>query len=89
MGNTRFDTVRQLMQDKHLTEALALIKKLHIDVHDQAINHLQVHIHWFCIGYQMQNLKIMSGQILPIIFALPVSFFHRSFGLAIKAHKAE
>ncbi len=89
MNKNTLNDVRQLMLNHQMTDALTLIKQCHIDYHDQAINHLKVHILWFSIGYKMANLKIMAGQILPLIFALPVSFFHRCLGVAIKAHKPE
>lgn len=83
------DDIRLLMLNKQMAEALAMIKQCHRDFHDQAIDHLKVHVLWFTIGYKTANISMMCGQVLPLLFALPVSFFHRSFGIAIKAHRNE
>lgn len=89
MFNPVFNEVITLIEQRQLDEALSRIKVLHITCHDRAGVHQQVHLLWLYIGFKKGDGKIMAGQLLPLIFAIPVSWVHRCFGIAVKAHKQQ
>jgi hypothetical protein len=86
-NTANFDQLDELIQQRQWQAALVLAKQLHREKHDQAMAHFHVHGYWFYLAWKQHNLAMMMGQILPLLFALPVSWLHKGFGIAIRAHK--
>lgn len=86
---SQFNTIQLLISQQQYDDALTSIKALHIEVHDRPVLHFRVHQHWLLLAIKKQHKGMMLGQILPLIFAIPVSWFHHYAGLAVKSHKKD
>lgn len=78
-----------LMEQQAWQEADERIRYFHRTFHHQALNHEKLHWLWIKLNYRQKNYAGAIWQILPLIFAIPVSWAHRLTGLALPAHKAD
>lgn len=59
---------------------LAALEDAHEAGHDHARVHLGVHTTWMRLAVRTGDARMALGQILPIAFAVPVSFVRRVVG---------
>lgn len=59
------------------------LEALHIEYHDASFVHLRIHVLQLRIARRQRNVRGVVGQILPILFAVPVSYVQRHWGLAL------
>lgn len=90
MTSQTTDAAELLTQAKHALAAkdfaLATSKldQLHKHYHDRPWWHLQVHLQSFLLGLKMQSPKKMLQELLPIVFAVPVSLVQKTTGISRK-----
>lgn len=63
--------------------AHARLEALHLEHHCEPFVHLRIHALRWRIAVRQRNAMGMMGQILPILFAVPVSYVQRRWGLAL------
>jgi len=78
-----FATVAPLLQTAQYAAAKQQLEAIHIEFHDDAVVHLQVHVQLFKIARTQRDWRRLIGQIVPIIFAIPTSLVQRYLGLAL------
>lgn len=78
-----FAALTPLLQTAQYTTAKEQLEAIHIEYHDDAIVHLQVHVQLFKIARAQRDWRRLIGQIVPIIFAVPTSLVQRYLGLAL------
>ena len=59
------------------------LEALHIEYHDAPFVHLRIHVLQLRIARRQRSARGVMGQILPILFAVPVSYVQRHWGLAL------
>ena len=78
-----FAAIEPLLQTVQYAAAKQQLEAIHIEFHDDAIVHLQVHLQLFKIARVQRDWRRLIGQIVPIIFAMPTSLVQRYLGLAL------
>jgi hypothetical protein len=78
-----FAVLEPLLQAAQYTAAKQQLEAIHLEYHDDAIVHLQVHLQLFKIARAQRDTRRLIGQIVPIIFAVPTSLVQRYLGLAL------
>jgi hypothetical protein len=78
-----FAEVEQLMAAEDLAAAVQQLDTLHVEHHDEPFVHLRIHVLQWRIARRQRDLSRQIGQILPVIFAVPVSYVQRYLGLAL------
>ena len=78
-----FAAIEPLVQTAQYDAAKQQLEEIHIEYHDDAFVHLQVHRWLLRIARIQRDRRRMLGQIVPIIFALPTSIVQRYLGLAL------
>jgi hypothetical protein len=78
-----FAEVEQLLAAEQYDAAWQQLEAIHIEHHDEAFVHLRIHVLQWRIARRQHNRRRQVGQILPIIFAVPVSYVQRYLGLAL------
>jgi len=78
-----FAAIEPLVQAGQFDSAKQQLEDIHIEYHDDAFVHLQVHRWLFRIARIQRQGGRMLGQIAPIIFAVPTSWVQRYMGLAL------
>ncbi|HSB96040.1 MAG TPA: DUF3703 domain-containing protein [Spongiibacteraceae bacterium] len=78
-----FAAIEPLVQMGQYDSAKQQLEDIHIEFHDDAFVHLQVHRWLFRIARIQRAAGRMVGQIVPIIFAVPTSWVQRYIGLAL------
>jgi hypothetical protein len=63
------------------------LEQAHVLGHDRAFVHLAVHLKWLQLAVSARNPGMAMGQVLPILFAVPVSLVQRYAGLALPGRK--
>ncbi len=81
--------IKSLIANKNKKQALELLTKLHIQAHVDFLLHFKVHWQWMRLGITTLSAGIIIKQILPLIFAIPVTFCQRYFGLVLARHRAD
>jgi uncharacterized protein DUF3703 len=75
--------IEPLLQTAQYELAKQRLEEIHIEFHDEAFVHLQVHRWLLRIARIQGDRRRMISEILPIIFAVPVSYVQRYIGLAL------
>jgi hypothetical protein len=78
-----FNAIEPLLQTAQFELAKQRLEEIHIEYHDDAFVHLQVHRSLLRIARIQRDRRRMLGQIVPIIFAVPTSIVQRYLGLAL------
>lgn len=79
----RFADIDALIAAGRYDAADRQLEEIHIDHHDEPFVHLRVHVLQLRIARRQRNIRRAAGQILPIVFAVPVSYVQRQWGLAL------
>jgi hypothetical protein len=78
-----FAVVEQQIASAQYDAANRQLEEIHIERHDEAFVHLRIHMLQWRIARLQRNRRRQVGQILPILFAVPVSYVQRYLGLAL------
>jgi hypothetical protein len=78
-----FTEVEQLIGDARYDAANRQLETIHIAQHDEPFVHVRIHLMQWRIARLQRNGLRQVGQILPIVFAVPVSYVQRYLGLAL------
>lgn len=82
-----FEGVETLIDSADYTLASQRLEEIHIEYHDDAFVHLRIHVLQLRIARRQRNAWRVLGQVLPIVFAVPVSYVQRYLGLALPSRK--
>ncbi len=69
--------------------AEAAIKALHVSYHRCWREHLRLHLCWLQLEWRRGRPLASAWQLLPVLFAVPVSLAHRYLGWAVVAHRKD
>ena len=75
--------------NRDLDAADRIMRRAHLFVHRKGELHFKLHINWLKLGWRARSFSIILKQVFPVLFAIPVSFFHRRFNWVIAHHKSE
>ena len=81
--------INRLIQAQDWPNAHERIRYFHRVFHQQAVHHEKLHWLWIRLCYHQHNYAGMAWQLLPLIFAVPVSWLHRITNIALPDHKID
>lgn len=82
-----FEGVASLIEARDYAAANRRLEAIHIEYHDDALVHLAIHVQQLRIARRERKAWRMLGQVLPILFAVPVSYVQRYLGLALPSRR--
>ena len=85
--NNLLRKARTLSDKQAQGEADKIMQRAHLFVHRKWRLHFRLHWSWMKMGLRRKSMGLICKQIFPVLFALPVSFFHRRFNLAMSRHQ--
>jgi hypothetical protein len=78
-----FAQAQQLIDAGQYEAANEQLEIIHIAQHEEPFVHLRIHVLQWRIARLQRNRMRQVGQVLPILFAVPVSYVQRYLGLAL------
>jgi hypothetical protein len=78
-----FAEAERLIAAEQFDVANRELEAIHIEYHCEPFVHRRIHLLQWRIAREQRNVSRQLGQMLPIIFAVPVSYVQRHLGLAL------